>query len=108
VAILVKGKVREIGTTQEVRRWGVDERRFRLEVGDWPRDLAGPFRVVSEEPLNGIQRVTIALDPDARLDDVLRLVLSTGGVVHTCDRVEPDLEEAFSRILEAEPEKEGA
>jgi ABC-2 type transport system ATP-binding protein len=108
VAILVKGKVRQIGSVQEVRRWGVHERRFRLEVGNWPIGLAGPFRVVTEEPLNGIRRVTIALDPDARLDDVLRLLLSAGGVVHACDRLEPDLEDAFSRILESEPEGEGA
>jgi ABC-2 type transport system ATP-binding protein len=108
VAILVKGKVRQIGTVQEVRRWGVDERRFRLEVGSWPEELTGPFRVVSDEPLNGIRRMTIALDPDARLDDVLRLLLSASVVLHACDRIEPDLEEAFSRITESETEGEKA
>ncbi len=108
VAILVKGKVRQIGTVQEVRSWGVDERRFRLEVAGWPEGLAGPFRLVSDEPLNGIRRVTIALAPDARLDDVLRLLLTGGAVVHACDRIEPDLEEAFSRILEDQGAGEGA
>jgi ABC-2 type transport system ATP-binding protein len=108
VAILVKGKVRQVGTVQEVRHWGVNERRFRLEVAGWPEGLAGPFRLVSDEPLNGIRRVTIALAPDARLDDVLRLLLSGGGVVHACDRIEPDLEEAFSRILEDRREGEDA
>ena len=102
VAILVKGKVREIGTVEEVRRWGINERRFRLEVASWPAELSGPFRLVSDEPLNGIRRVTVALDGDARLDDVLRLLLSAGAVVHACDRVEPDLEDAFSRILQSE------
>jgi len=102
VAILVKGKVREIGTVEEVRRWGINDRRFRLEVASWPAELSGPFRVVSDEPLNGIRRVTVALDGDARLDDVLRLLLSAGAVVHACDRVEPDLEDAFSRILQSE------
>jgi ABC-2 type transport system ATP-binding protein len=108
VAILVKGKVRQIGTVQEVRRWGVDERRFRLEVAGWPKDLVGPFRLVTDEPLNGIRRVLVALEPDARLDDVLRILLSAGVVVHACDRVEPDLEDAFSRILESESKGEGA
>ena len=108
VAILVKGKVLEIGTVDEVRHWGVDERRFRLELASWPQELAGPFRVVADEPLNGIRRVTLALAPDARLDDVLRLVLAGGGVIHACDRIEPDLEEAFSRILEQQAGGEGA
>jgi len=71
-------------------------------VAGWPGELSGPFHVVSDEPLNGIRRVTVALDGDARLDDVLRLLLSAGAVVHACDRVEPDLEDAFSRILQSE------
>ena len=108
VAILVKGKVREIGTVEEVRRWGINDRRFRLEVASWPAELSGPFHVVSDEPLNGIRRVTVALDGDARLDDVLRLLLSAGAVVHACDRVEPDLEDAFSRILQSEAAGESA
>jgi ABC-2 type transport system ATP-binding protein len=108
VAILAKGKVRQIGTVEEVRRWGVDERRFRLEVAAWPAGLAGPFRVVLEEPLDGIRRVTVALEGDARLDDLLRRLLDAGAVVHACDRVEPDLEDAFSRILESEEGKEEA
>jgi ABC-2 type transport system ATP-binding protein len=108
VAILVKGKVREIGTVEEVRRWGINDRRFRLEVAGWPAEASGPFHVVSDEPLNGIRRVTVALDGDARLDDVLRVLLSAGAVVHACDRVEPDLEDAFSRILKSETAGEGA
>ncbi len=108
VAILVKGKVREIGTVQEVRRWGINERRFRLEVGSWPAEVSGPFHVVTDEPLNGVRRVTVALDGGARLDDVLRLLLAAGAIVHACDRVEPDLEEAFSRILKSETAGGGA
>ncbi len=102
IAILVHGTVRQVGTIGEVRRWGVDERQFRLEVGNWRDEIAGPFRVVSSERINGIRRVVVALDGDGRLDDVLRAVMSQGGTIHACDRIEPDLEEAFSRLLAQE------
>jgi ABC-2 type transport system ATP-binding protein len=102
IAILVAGTVRQVGTVAEVRRWGIDERQYRLEVGNWRDEIAGPFRVVSAESVNGIRRVVIALDAERRLDDVLKAVMAQGGVVHACDRIEPDLEEAFSRLLAAE------
>jgi ABC-2 type transport system ATP-binding protein len=102
IAILVEGTVRQVGTIAEVRRWGIDERQFRLEVSNWRDDIAGPFRVVSTERINGIKRVVVALDGDGRLDDVLRAVMGEGGMIHACDRIEPDLEEAFSRLLARE------
>ena len=105
IAILVAGSVRQTGTIAEVRRWGVDERQFRLDVTNWSHDIAGPFRVVSVERINGIQRVVVALDGDGRLNDVLAAVMAQGGVLHACDRVEPDLEEAFARLLSAEAAK---
>jgi hypothetical protein len=61
--------------------------------------------VISEEQVDGLRRVTVALEEDATLDDLLRRLLDRGAVVHACDRVEPDLEEAFSRILESEAER---
>jgi ABC-2 type transport system ATP-binding protein len=102
IAILVSGTVRQVGTVAEVRRWGIDERQYRLEVGNWRDEIAGPFRVVSAESVNGIRRVVVALDAERVLDDVLKAVMAQGGVVHACDRIEPDLEEAFSRLLATE------
>lgn len=107
IAILVEGSVRQVGTVAEVRRWGVQERRFRLETGSWPDDLRGPFRVESREPVDGSVRVEVTLDGGARLDDVLRALIGAGVPVHSCDRVEPDLEDAFSRILREESARAG-
>jgi len=76
--------------------------QFRLEVGNWREEITGPFRVISNEPINGIRRVVVALDGDGRLDDVLRAVMAQGAMIHACDRIEPDLEEAFSRLLAQE------
>ena len=104
VAILVRGRIRRIGTVDEVRRWDAGERKFRLDVDRWPPGFRGPCRVLSEEEADGVRRVTIALERGGRLDGVLRALLDSGAAVHACDRIEPDLEEAFSRILESEPE----
>jgi ABC-2 type transport system ATP-binding protein len=102
IAILVEGTVRQVGTIAEVRRWGIEERQFRLEVANWRDEIAGPFRLVSAESIDGIGRVVVALDGDRGLDELLKAVMAQGGVVHACDRIEPDLEEAFSRLLAGE------
>jgi hypothetical protein len=52
-----------------------------------------------------VRRLTIALDEGGTLDGVLRTLIGAGAVVHLCDHQEPDLEQAFSRILEAESEE---
>jgi ABC-2 type transport system ATP-binding protein len=102
VAILVHGRVREIGSVQEVRRRGVHGESYRLELDPSPLALAGPFRTRSDATADGVRRVTLTLAPGARLDDVLRELLAAGAGIRSCDRIEPDLEQAFSRILEAE------
>jgi ABC-2 type transport system ATP-binding protein len=102
IAILVAGTVRQVGTVADVRRWGVNERQFRLEVSHWRDGIASPFRVVSSEPVGGVRRVVVALDGDGRLDDLLKAVMAQGGAIESCDRIEPDLEEAFSRLLAQE------
>jgi len=108
IAILVSGTVRQVGTIAEVRRWGIDERQFRLEVSHWHEELAAPFRTVSSEIVGGSRRVVVAVDGDGRLDDLLKSVMAQGGTIEACDRIEPDLEEAFSRLLAAESARGGA
>jgi len=106
IAILVQGTVRQTGTIAEVRRWGIDERRFRIDVSAVPQGaVRGPFKVVSDERTNGSRRLVVALEGDGRLNDVLAALMAAGGVVHACDRIEPDLEEAFARLLVSEKAK---
>jgi ABC-2 type transport system ATP-binding protein len=99
IAILVEGTVRQIGTVAEVRRWGIDERQYRLDVASGRDEISGPFRVVSVERVDGIRRIRLALHPGSSLDDALRAVMSDGGSIQACDGIEPDLEEAFTRLL---------
>ncbi len=105
VAVLVRGKLREVGTVTQVRRWGVRERQFRLEVEALRGPLSGPFRTLEDETVDGVRRLTLALGEDGALDDVLRTLIAAGGRVRSCDRLEPDLEQAFSRILAAESDR---
>jgi ABC-2 type transport system ATP-binding protein len=99
IAILVNGLVRKAGTVEEVRRWGVRESRFRLELEPGETPLAGPCRVLSDEVADGLRRVEVGLREGAGLGDLLRALLDAGHRIRACDRVEPDLEEAFTRIL---------
>jgi ABC-2 type transport system ATP-binding protein len=104
IAILVRGRVRQVGTVPEVRRWGVRERQFRLELGPESDLPSGPFRVVSDESSAESRRVTVSLREGASLEDLLRAVLGSGCELRACDRIEPDLEAAFARILRSEEE----
>jgi len=106
IAILVEGRVRLMGTVAEVRQWGVREQRFRLELEGVEGPLGGPFRATSDQIEAGTRRLEVILDPGARLDDLLKALMAAGAVIKVCDRVEPDLEDAFSRITEAEEEPE--
>ena len=108
VAILAGGKVREVGTVDEVRRWGIKESQFALEVEPGPESLSGPFRVVSDETEHGKRKVVVAIDDGATLEELLRSLWASGVKIDACDRIEPDLEEAFSKILDSEKKEQEA
>lgn len=100
VAILARGKIRQIGTVDEVRRWGISERVYALELAAGRGELRGPFRVLSDETDDGVRRVRVGLESESRFEEMLRALLSSGVALRACDRVEPDLETAFSRIID--------
>ena len=51
---------------------------------------------------DGGTEVEVALEEEGAFEDLLRALLASGVGVRACDRIEPDLEEAFSRILAQE------
>jgi len=102
VAILVRGRVRQIGTVSEVRRWGVRERVFRLEIDPHPGPLVGPYRAIEDGPGEGLRRLVVAVEPGASLHDVLASIVGAGARLRSCSEEQPDLEQAFSRIVSAE------
>jgi ABC-2 type transport system ATP-binding protein len=102
VAILVSGRIRELGTVEKVRRWGVRDRLFRLELEQFEGAAPGSFRFVEDETVHGVRRLTVAMEDGSSLDELLRSLIGAGARVRMCDAVEPDLEQAFSRILDSE------
>jgi ABC-2 type transport system ATP-binding protein len=104
VAILVAGRVRRSGTVAEVRRFDLAQARFRLELAPCQGPLVGPFRVESDVQDDGVRRLLVSLPRGAELDGMFRALWQAGASIRSCDRVEPDLEEAFARALSAEGE----
>jgi len=102
VAILAKGKMRQVGTVAQIRQWGVQERQFRLVLEGAQGPVDGPFRVLTDEMEDGLRKMTVAPDDGVGLNGTLSALLEAGYSIRACDRVEPDLEEAFERILDAE------
>jgi ABC-2 type transport system ATP-binding protein len=105
LAILSRGQVLEEGTAGEIRLRGSEERRFALEVELEAVLPPGPFRVVTEEAGTGRRRLLVALDDGAGLEALLRPLVQAGVRLHACDRVEPDLEEVFARIVGSDRER---
>ena len=102
VAIIAHGTVQEVGTVEEVCRRGLIGERFTLELDANGGPLQGPFRVLSDEVLDGRRKVTLMLAAGQGFEEMLRSVLAAGVRLHSCDRVEPDLEAAFTRVVKAE------
>jgi ABC-2 type transport system ATP-binding protein len=102
VAILVAGRVRQIGTVAEVRRWGMRDRVVHIEVEPFTGGLPGPYRVLEDAAQDGARRLVLAVDRSTSLHDVLAAIVGAGARLRSFDEVEPDLEQAFSRIVAAE------
>jgi len=105
LAILIRGRIRQQGTVAEVRRGGSRDRRYALELEAGDTELSGPFQVLDELTEEGVRKVTVAMLGGARLDELLRALHRQGQTIIACDRLEPDLEQAFTRILESEGEQ---
>jgi len=106
IAILVRGRVRRAGTVDEIRRWEIDQQRYMLEFDDDGRELPAGLDVLDDRSERGARRITLGLPAGEPLDTALRSLLHRGFRLRSCERLEPDLEEAFTRILD-QKEDEG-
>jgi hypothetical protein len=95
----VKGRVSRLGTVNEVRRWDIDQQRYLLEFEDDDRLPPGGWTVLEDERERGARKITLALPAGEQLDTALRAFLDCGFRLRSSDRLDPDLEEAFARIL---------
>jgi hypothetical protein len=79
----------------------MEERVYTLDLAPGTAPLTGPFRVLDEQTIDGTRRATVALSGGA-FEDMLRALIAQGIAIRSCDAVEPDLEDAFARIVAAE------
>lgn len=109
VGILARGRVREVGTPAELRRWGLRRRSFRLRVeglGETPPERLRPADDGSREEGPG-RWYEGNLDRNEPLETLLAAVRAAGGRIHDCAPLERDLEEAFGRIVDGQSAESG-
>ncbi|MEW5806781.1 MAG: ABC transporter ATP-binding protein [Acidobacteriota bacterium] len=100
IAIMSEGMVKEIGSVERIRRIGLKGRLFALEVHNLPPEVRGNYRIIREaKTSNGNILIEVSFEGNGELSSLLETIIGKGGKVISCDRIEPDLEEAFSRIL---------
>ena len=76
---------------------------FLFQVARWTGLPPGPWEQISVKQLaQGGTEVEVALEDANAFEDLLQALLAADAGVRACDRIEPDLEEAFSRILAQE------
>lgn len=105
IAVLAQGKIRQVGTVDEIRRWGLDQKRFRLEIDSWPSGMERVAQVDSERGSNAGRIVAVTLENGAGLNDLLTALIGAGVRIDSCVQIDADLEGAFSRILEQNRER---
>jgi ABC-2 type transport system ATP-binding protein len=101
VAIVVKGRIRETGPVESVRRFGLEQARYRISMRGGPDELPGPFVIEEQEHLDGLRRLQIRLQPGAGLHEVMYAWMEAGVTIVDCDHLEANLEAAFRRVLDA-------
>lgn len=103
IAVMTEGQIKEIGSVEQIRRAGLKGVIFELEVSHISPEIKQDFSIVKEEKMaNGHLRAEILLEDDCDLSPLLRTIMQSGGQIYSCDRRQPDLEEALSKILERE------
>ena len=100
IAILSGGRIVAVDTPDRIRRFQIAAERYRLEVRS-DRVVEGPGIVGSTADGSGVLRVEIRLAEGEPLGGPLGRILASGATILSCERIEPDIEEAFETLLEA-------
>ena len=104
IYVLIDGRVRLEGTVDDVRRFGVDDVEVLVELEDGPATISGPFKILDDGWTEGRRSLRLSLEAADGFSRMLRSLIDDGCKVRRCDQVEPDLESAFTRILESHRE----
>jgi ABC-2 type transport system ATP-binding protein len=103
VAILTHGKLRAIGTVDQISRMVSQERTIEVQLANWDQLVLGaeiavshlePGAAVAQIPAEGALRFRTAR-PEAQLADLLAALIQGGVKVSQFRELQTDLEEAF-------------
>jgi len=108
IAIMAAGRVREVGTVDQIRALGLREERYRLRVDRWPERADARVRVIERGTVEDGVRVTVGLAEGVDLGVVLGDLLAAGVRLFACERLEIDLEDAFARVVDEPDGDRGA
>ncbi len=99
VGILVRGRMRRVGTPEALRRWAGGSSNYHLEIEGLSADSLTDHQ--PELIADGVWRLEVSEKTGAGLDTILRRIHAAGGRVRSCERVEVSLEGVFDRICAA-------
>ena len=103
IAIIAEGVIKEIGTVERIKRLGLKGALYSIEVQGLPVAVRERFTILREKRTNnGNIIIEVSFERDSELSEILETIIVNGGKVLSCDRIEPDLEDAFSKIVKGE------
>ncbi len=106
IAIMAEGRIKEIGPVEQIRKIGLKGNIFELVVSHLPPEIKQNYSLIKEEKMaNDLLRGEILLEEDRDLSPLFKTILQAGGQIYSCDRRQPDLEEALSTILKGDAHK---
>ncbi len=101
MAVMSGGIIKETGTVERIRRIGLTGWIYSIEVQGLPDEARKMFKITAErKTMNGNTIIEVSLGKQGDLHLLLKAIMEGGGRIISCDRMEPDLEDSFSRIIE--------
>ncbi len=101
IAVMSGGVIKETGTVERIRRIGLTGWIYSIEVQGLPDEVRKMFTITAErKTMNGNLIIEVSLEKQGDLHLLLEAIMKGGGRIISCDRMEPDLEDSFSRIIE--------
>ena len=104
VAILAGGRIVEVGTVEQVRRWGVADSAYELTLAGGVAPPESLCRIVERFDEGRRERFHVVMRSEVGLHELLAGCVAAGARIEGCRPFEPNLEQAFAKILASRPQ----
>ncbi len=103
IVVMSEGFIKEIGAMEKIRKIGMKGNLFSLEVSILSPEVKRAFKLTKEKRMvNGNFLIEVSFEENFELSLFLEGIIKDGGKIYSCNRIEPDLEDALSTILKRE------